>query len=55
MYGIQIPKHDTEGRVLTAEYEKFYLVGVYVPNAGEKLKRVEYRTKEWDRDFRGYL
>ena len=55
MYGIQIPKHDTEGRVLTAEYDKFYLVGVYVPNAGEKLKRVEYRTNEWDRDFRGYL
>lgn len=55
MYGIQIPKHDTEGRVLTAEYEKFYLVGVYVPNAGEGLKRIEYRVNEWDRDFRGYL
>jgi AP endonuclease-1 len=55
MYGIQIPKHDTEGRVLTAEYEKFYLVAVYVPNSGDQLKRIEYRINEWDRDFTRYL
>ena len=55
MYDIQIAKHDGEGRVLTAEFKDFYLVCVYVPNAGEGLKRLEYRTKEWDRDFLRYL
>jgi exodeoxyribonuclease III len=50
-YGINIAKHDGEGRVLTAEYDSFYLVLTYVPNAGEGLKRVDYRTKEWDVDF----
>lgn len=36
-HGIGIEKHDGEGRVLTLEYEKFYLVSVYTPNSGEKL------------------
>ena len=48
------PEHDTEGRVLCAEYEKFYLINVYVPNSGEGLKRLEYRA-EWDKEFSGYL
>lgn len=48
------PEHDTEGRVLCAEYEKFYLINVYVPNSGEGLKRLEYRA-EWDKEFAGYL
>ena len=55
LYDIQIPKHDGEGRVLTAEYNKFYLVAVYVPNSGEGLKRLDYRIQEWDRDFTRYL
>ena len=51
---IQIPEHDTEGRVQCAEYEKFYLVNVYVPNSGQKLDRLEYR-KQWDIDLLKYL
>jgi exodeoxyribonuclease III len=54
-YGMNIKKHDSEGRVITAEYKKFYLVSCYTPNAGEKLKRIDYRTKEWDKDFFEYI
>jgi exodeoxyribonuclease-3 len=43
-----------EGRVLTAEYEKFYLVNVYVPNSGSELARLDYRST-WDADFMTYL
>lgn len=50
-----IPEHDQEGRTLTLEFEKFYLVSCYVPNAGEKLVRLDYRTKKWDPAFRNYL
>jgi exodeoxyribonuclease-3 len=49
-----IDEHDAEGRVLCAEYEKFYLVNVYVPNSGQQLDRLEYR-KQWDIDFLNYL
>lgn len=52
---IGIPEHDQEGRTLTLEFEKFYLVSCYVPNAGEKLVRLDYRTKKWDPAFRNYL
>jgi exodeoxyribonuclease III len=47
-------EHDQEGRVMTAEFANFYLVTVYVPNAGEGLKRLDYREK-WDTDFTNYL
>jgi len=47
---IAVPEHDTEGRVITAEYEKFYVICVYVPNSGQELARLEYR-QTWDRDF----
>nr|WP_321356753.1 exodeoxyribonuclease III [uncultured Draconibacterium sp.] len=50
--GIEV--HDTEGRVLCLEYEKFYLVNVYVPNSGSELKRLDYR-QEWDLAFFNYL
>ena len=53
-YGIGIDQHDHEGRVITLEYDTFYLVNVYVPNAGEELKRLSYRM-QWDKDFRAYL
>ncbi len=43
-----IAKHDGEGRMLTLEFEKFYLVSVYTPNSGESLQRLSYRTIEWD-------
>ena len=49
-----IAEHDTEGRVLCAEYEIFYLVTVYVPNSGSELKRLDYR-QQWDLDFFNYL
>lgn len=51
---IGVEEHDQEGRVMTAEFEKFYLVTVYVPNSGQGLRRLEYREK-WDADFRAYL
>ncbi len=53
--GIGIKKHDEEGRVLTAEFEDFYLVNVYVPNSKRDLSRLPYRQKEWDTDFLKYL
>ncbi len=54
-YGIGIEKHDQEGRVITIEYEKFYFVECYTPNAGEGLKRLKYRIDEWDKDFFEYI
>lgn len=52
--GIGIEEHDQEGRVLTAEYDQFYLLTVYIPNSGSELARLGYRQK-WDQDFRKYL
>ncbi|NWK54611.1 exodeoxyribonuclease III [Verrucomicrobiaceae bacterium N1E253] len=51
--GIGIEEHDTEGRVITAEYQDFYLVTVYTPNSQNELKRLPYR-QEWDAAFLGY-
>jgi exodeoxyribonuclease-3 len=53
-YGIKIDKHDTEGRVITLEFEKFYLVNCYTPNSQRELTRLDYRV-EWEDDFREYL
>lgn len=53
-FGIGIEEHDKEGRVITQEYEKFYLITVYTPNSGSALKRLEYR-QQWDRDFLNFL
>lgn len=53
-YGIGIPEHDTEGRVITLEMPEFYLVCVYVPNSQDGLKRLDYRMT-WEDDFRAYL
>jgi exodeoxyribonuclease III len=52
--GIGIAEHDTEGRVLCAEFPDFYFVTVYVPNSGSELKRLGYR-QEWDKAFCDYL
>ena len=52
--GIGIEEHDTEGRVLTLEFENFYLVNCYTPNSQRELTRLEYRVK-WEKDFRKYL
>jgi exodeoxyribonuclease III len=51
---INIAEHDTEGRVLCAEYSDYYLVTVYVPNSGSELKRLGYR-QTWDLAFCAYL
>ena len=53
-YGMNIAEHDTEGRIITLEYEKFHLVNVYAPNSQRGLMRLDYRTK-WEDDFRAYL
>eukprot|EP01017_Pseudomicrothorax_dubius_P008869 TRINITY_DN12943_c0_g1_i1.p1 TRINITY_DN12943_c0_g1~~TRINITY_DN12943_c0_g1_i1.p1 ORF type:complete len:326 (-),score=88.83 TRINITY_DN12943_c0_g1_i1:133-1110(-) len=54
-FAIGVTKHDLEGRLVTLEFERFYLVACYVPNAGQKLDRLGYRTDEWDPEFRAYL
>ena len=53
-YGIGIEEHDKEGRVITAEYDDFYVVNVYVPNSKSDLSRLDYR-KQWDLDLQEYL
>ena len=53
-YGMEIEKHDQEGRVITLEFKDFFLVTVYTPNAQEGLARLDYRM-EWEDEFRGYL
>ena len=53
-YGIGIEEHDNEGRVITLEYDEFFLVDVYTPNSQRELTRLEYRMK-WEDDFRDYL
>lgn len=52
--GIGIDEHDHEGRVITLEYEGFYIVTVYTPNSQNELARLDYRMK-WEEDFRAYL
>lgn len=52
--GIGIDEHNTEGRVITLEYENFFFVTCYTPNSQNELKRLDYRMK-WEDDFREYL
>lgn len=52
--GIGMEEHDHEGRVITLEFDSFYMVTVYTPNSQNELKRLSYRM-EWERDFRNYL
>jgi len=53
-YGLDIEEHDQEGRVITLEFESFYLVNVYTPNSKDGLARLPYRM-EWEIAFRNYL
>lgn len=53
-YGIGIDEHDHEGRVITLEYDNFYMVTVYTPNSQNELARLDYRMT-WEDDFRAYL
>lgn len=52
--GIGIDEHDHEGRVVTLEYDDFFLVNVYVPNSQDELKRLDYRMA-WEKDFCNYV
>ena len=53
-YGIGIEEHDKEGRVITLEFEKFYMVNIYTPNSKRELERLEYR-QVWEDEIRKYL
>lgn len=53
-FGIGVPEHDREGRVITAEFKGYFLVNVYVPNSKRDLSRLSYRQK-WDTDFLKHL
>lgn len=53
-YGIGIPEHDKEGRVITLEFSEFYFITVYTPNSQNELARLDYRMK-WEEDFLAYL
>ncbi len=53
-YGLGLEEHDKEGRVITAEFDEYYVVTVYTPNSKEKLLRIEYRMK-WENAFREFL
>ena len=53
-YGIGIEEHDHEGRVITVEFDDYYVVTVYTPNSQDELKRLDYRMK-WEDDFLAYI
>lgn len=53
-YGLGIEEHDREGRVITLEFEDFYMITVYTPNSQNGLARLDYRMK-WEEDFKNYL
>jgi exodeoxyribonuclease-3 len=53
--GLGIGEHDNEGRVITAEFQDYFVVTAYVPNASSGLKRLDYRTKGWDVAFLAFL
>ena len=53
-YGIGMEEHDQEGRVITLEYDSFYMITVYTPNSQNELARLDYRMK-WEDDFKAYI
>ncbi|MDD3173395.1 MAG: exodeoxyribonuclease III [Herbinix sp.] len=53
-FDLCMDRHNDEGRVITVEYEDFYLVTVYTPNSQKELARIDYRM-EWEEDFRNYV
>ena len=50
-YGINKDEHDLKGRVITIEYDNYYLISCYTPNSGGGLKRLDYRINDWNRVF----
>jgi exodeoxyribonuclease-3 len=57
IYGLKIgdTEYDDEGRVITCEFKKYYLIHVYTPNSGQELARLEWRTETWDRMFSKFI
>lgn len=57
IYGLNVDlnEYDEEGRVITCEFKKFYLVHVYTPNSGQLLVRLNYRVNTWDEMFKKYI
>jgi exodeoxyribonuclease III len=53
-FGMDVEKHDSEGRLITLEFEKFFLVNVYTPNVKRTLERLSYRV-QWEKSFRKFL
>ncbi|GEL66632.1 exodeoxyribonuclease III [Marinilactibacillus psychrotolerans] len=54
IYGIGIDEHDSEGRVITLEYDDYFIVTCYTPNSQSELKRIDYRLR-WEKDFQAYI
>ena len=54
-HGMGRDEHDTEGRLITAEYPSLFLVNAYIPNSGDGLKRLDYRIQQWDGHLAEYL
>ncbi|WCJ26385.1 DNA-(apurinic or apyrimidinic site) endonuclease [Euphorbia peplus] len=54
-YGLGLPDHDSEGRIVTAEFDSFYLICAYVPNSGDGLRSLSYRVTEWDLSLSNYM
>lgn len=54
-YGLGISDHDSEGRLVTVEFDTFYLISGYVPNSGDGLRRLSYRVSEWDPSLSSYM
>ncbi|GKV48860.1 hypothetical protein SLEP1_g55650 [Rubroshorea leprosula] len=54
-YGLGISDHDSEGHLVTAEFDTFYLLSAYVPNSGDGLRRLLYRITEWDQSLSNYM
>jgi exonuclease III len=54
-FDMEIPAHIGEGRLITTVFESFVLVGTYVPNSGDGLKRLDYRVNDWDVDMHKFI
>lgn len=54
-YGLGMSDHDSEGRLVTVEFDNFYLLSCYVPNSGDGLRRLPYRIEEWDPSLANYI
>ena len=54
-FEMDVKEHDQEGRIITVDYPHFSITNVYVPNSGQKLERLSYRTDKWDKDLLAYM